>query len=465
MCLHTRNGQWVGDFWEHSAVVRELATHILHPKHPQLLLDTPHAFYSPYSVMVAFFARLMQWDAVKALSIMGLVNLCLLFSGLRLFVYSMVPMNKSATDFYTLLLTLFCWGSHPWFYSGFFHIDVLRYVLPYPSTFAAALTLITLGCNQFRIETKRQILFGPILLLTVIILITHLITFLLLAAGLFSQSFTEKGSTPSMIILVGSLLSLAFMISALWPYFSMVKLLLGESDVYNASNRIMYRSVLSRIWPSLIGLPLIIASVRSNWRHSLALMLVILSGIYVFGALSGKYAYGRVISYIVLLLHVAIAEHLAKIEHRAKEIHNSSWLRQMIVPAIAIIFTLILSWKPLGRTFANSLRELPPTYKNYLFLSRFTGQYDVVLSDIKSSWILPTFGGKAVAALHYLAFVSDHDARRSDLESFFNKKTAFAERQRIIHKYNTNYLLLKKSKKLIWRDLRQSFMTQGASCV
>jgi hypothetical protein len=107
MCLHTRNGQWVADFWEHSAVVRELATHIIHPKHPQLLSDAPHAFYSPYSVMVALFARMMHWDAVKALSIMGLVNLCLLFFGLKLFVYSIVPMHRSATAFYTVLLTLF----------------------------------------------------------------------------------------------------------------------------------------------------------------------------------------------------------------------------------------------------------------------------------------------------------------------------------------------------------------------
>jgi hypothetical protein len=133
----------------------------------------------------------------------------------------------------------------------------------------------------------------------------------------------------------------------------------------------------------------------------------------------------------------------------------------MIIPAIVIIFTLILTWKPLERTLAGALHAHPPAYKNYLFLSRFAGQYDVVLSDIKSSWILPTFGGKVVAAIHPLAFVPDHDTRRSDLDSFFNRKTAFAERQRILQKYNTNYLLLKKSEKSIWRDLQQSFMTQG----
>jgi len=45
MIGHTINGQWVGDFWEHSAVVRELITHPLSPKHPQLSVDAPHAFF------------------------------------------------------------------------------------------------------------------------------------------------------------------------------------------------------------------------------------------------------------------------------------------------------------------------------------------------------------------------------------------------------------------------------------
>lgn len=461
LCLHTRNGQWIGDFWEHSAIVRELTTHILHPKHPQLLLDAPHAFYSPYSAMVAILARTMQWDPVKALSVMGLVNLSLFFLGLRLFVYSIVPRHRSSTAFYTLLFTLFCWGSNPWIYSGFFHIDVLRFALPYPSTFSVALTLIALGVNHFRIETKQQIWLGPILLLAIIVLISHPITFLFLATGFFSQSVAEKGFTPSMIISVGSLLSLALIISAFWPYFPILKLLMGQSDVYNASNQVMYYGVVSRIWPSLIGVPLIIASIRSNWRRPLVLMLIILSGTYVFGAFSGKYFYGRVISFIVFLLHATIAEHLVKLECKAKEIHASSWLRQMIIPASVIIFALLLSLTPLRRTLANSLADLPPTYKPYLFLSRFTGQYDVVLSDISSSWVVPTFGGKVVAAIHPLAFVSDHDVRRSDLDSFFNRETVFAEREQIIQKYNATYLLLRKLKKLSWQHMRQSFIPYG----
>ena len=211
---------------------------------------------------------------------------------------------------------------------------------------------------------------------------------------------------------------------------------------------VMYQHVVSRIWPSLIGVPLV-------------LMLVILSGIYVFGAISGKFSYGRVVSYIVLLFHVTIAEHLSVFEFRVNKICASSWLQQLIVPASVMVLALLLSLTPLRSTLTHALLDQPPTYKSYLFLSRFTGQYDVVLSDIKSSWIVPTFGGKVVAAAHPLAFVPDQDVRRSDLDCFFNRETVFSERQKIIQKYKAKYLLLKKSDGVTCQELQQSFMLQG----
>jgi hypothetical protein len=460
MCLHTRNGQWVGDFWDHSAAVRELATHILHPKHPQLLLEAPHPFYSPYTVTVALLVRALHSDAVTALSILGLINLGLLFLGLGLFVSSTVPKDRTATAFYTLLLTLFWWGSEAWSSSGFFHIGVLAYVIPYPSTFAVALTLIAVGINRLRIETKRQIALVPIFLIAVTVLISHPITFLFLAAGLLSQSFAEKGCIRIQVMLVGALLSLAFLVAAFWPYFPVLKFFMRESFVYDARNSDMYQHVVQRIWPSLIGVPLVIGMVRSNWRRPLVLMLVILTGIYVFGAISQKYSYGRVVSYIVLLLHITIAEHLCMLESRAHGLHALRWCRQLVVPATVTAMALSLALTPLKSTLAHALLQQPSTYKSYLFLSRFTGQYDVVLSDIDTSWMVPTFGGKVIASRKPLAFIPDQYARRFDLLRFFNGEASLEEREQTIHKYKANHVLINKSKSVDWQDLA-SFMPQG----
>jgi hypothetical protein len=189
-------------------------------------------------------------------------------------------------------------------------------------------------------------------------------------------------------------------------------------------------------------------------------MLVTLSGLYVFGALSGQYSYGRVIAFMVLLVHIIMAERLAIYEARVHETHAASWLQRLSVPASVTVLVLLLSLWSLGRTLVQALLAPPPTYEPYLFLSRFSGQYDVVLSDIQSSWIVPTFGGKIIATLHPLAFVPDDAMRRADLDRFFNAHTALSERLQIIQKYTASYVLLKKSDDVSWQ-LQQAFVPHG----
>ncbi len=464
MCFHTVNGQWVGDFWEHSAVARELATHMLHPGHPQLLLDAPHAFYSPYALAVAILVRWLNLDVITALSVMGLINLVLFFLGLRLFIFSIAPKHGNATAFYALLLTLCWWGNTPWRYSGFFHFDVLGFILPYPSTCAAALTLIALGLNRLRIEGKRRILLVPLFLIAVTVLISHPLTFLFLAVGLICLSHDPETSLLARFVPVGILLSLALLAAAFWPYFPVLKLLFSESGIYHESNREMYEHVLSSIWPSLIAVPLIIAGIKEHRRQPVVLMLLILTSLYVFGLISERYAYGRAISCVVLLLHIVMAQHLVRLESRLDS-HASHRLRTLIVPVVVLGAAVLLARTPLTDVLARAAPEQTPTYKQYLFLSGLTNQYDVVLSDIRSSWLVPTFGGKIVAAIHPLAFVPDQHVRRSDVDRFFSREATFGDRRQIIQKYNVNYLLLNKLIDGGWRELQEAFTPRHGEVV
>ncbi|MBN2355826.1 hypothetical protein JXO59_06920, partial [candidate division KSB1 bacterium] len=463
--MDTRNGQWHGDFYEHSAVVRELSTHIIHPKHPQLLLDAPHAFYSPYALIVSLLARTIHLEAVTSLSIMGLFNLGLFFIGFRFFIFALVPHQRIETTFYLIFLTLFCWGAKPWFWSGFFHIGVLGSTLPYPSLFAMGLSFIAIGINRFRFETNKQTLLLLILLIAVIVLITHPNTFLFLATGLFSQSFSARGSILFQSILIVSVLCLAFLIAILWPYFPVLTGFFSDASagMRDLDSKVMYKNVVSKIWPSLIGIPLVIFGMRSNKFRPLYVMLLIFTGIYIFGTISGKYSFGRVISYIVLLLHVSIAEHISALEIRVKRIHSDSWLKPFIFSLSVMVLIMLLSFKPLMRTVVYAIFKKQPIYTPYLFLSKFTGQYDVVLADIETSWIIPTFGGKVVAVGNPLAFIPDQGIRRLDLERFFNKETEHYERKQIIQKYHVDYLLINKMENLNWQELYQSFINQGRS--
>ena len=131
-------GPWLGDFWEHAAVVRELIARPFAPGHPILASDVPHAFYSPYSLVVALAARLAGGRPIGALECAAVVNWLLLLVSLRWLVGALRPGNADRVAFYCLLFVVLLWGRSPWTWSGFLHGATLAFVLPYPSTAAAA---------------------------------------------------------------------------------------------------------------------------------------------------------------------------------------------------------------------------------------------------------------------------------------------------------------------------------------
>lgn len=58
--IHVFYGKWGGDFYDHSAVIRELTDNTFRPGHPFFLSDAPHAFFSPYALLVASTARMFN---------------------------------------------------------------------------------------------------------------------------------------------------------------------------------------------------------------------------------------------------------------------------------------------------------------------------------------------------------------------------------------------------------------------
>ena len=80
------------------------------------------------------------------------------------------------------------------------------------------------------------------------------------------------------------------------------------------------------------------------------------------------------------------------------------------------------------------------------WLCHYTNQYNVIISDISTSWRIPTYGRKVIAGIHAQAFIKDHDERKHDLVTFFNETSDNGKRAKIIRKYNASYILIDKSK-------------------
>ena len=345
---HALFGKWVGDFWEHSAVIRELSTNPFSPNHPQLLIKAPHVFFSPYTVGIALIAKITHCRPVLILSIFGIINITIFL----IFFYKFVSllMKTDNSPFYALILSLIFWGPRPWAYSGFYHLEVLTYISAYPSTFAMAISFLSLYFYIMFFKSKNIFYYLILFPLAPIVLISHPITAIFLFIGIIAIAISEDCQFSMKLVLPFCIITVAFLSAILWPYFSFIELI--KISVFDASNYPMYKHIFKQTYPVWLGIPLLIQRIRHNKRDVLGLMFIGLSILYIYGGVSGKYSYGRLISFIVLIFDIIIADWLARIELEIDIRHLHFWQRIALYGGIAFIFILVtMHIKPLSKIF------------------------------------------------------------------------------------------------------------------
>jgi alpha-1,6-mannosyltransferase len=317
MIAQTLIGTWTGDFWEHAAVVRELASNPFSPKHPQLITDVPHAYFSPYSLGVAFIARVMNLHPVHALSLTGIMNFVLIIICLRWFIMIFFEKQGEAISFYSLLFILVLWGKDPWIFSAFVHIYALGFVLPYPSTIAMALTFLSFSIYALYLKSSRLIYFLLLPPLMTTVLLTHPPTALFMYLFLFSLSlgYLKKFSYRNFLLLTCALL-LSFLGAKGWPYYNFINLISEQSPDFHYSSTILYDRLLVRTFPLLLGVPIVVLRLRRNILDPLALTFTGLIVVYLYGYMSNNWGYGRHISHIAIILQITLATSFVTIDSR-----------------------------------------------------------------------------------------------------------------------------------------------------
>lgn len=440
MAAQASRGFWIGDFWQHAACLRELILHPFSPSHPQFALQAPSAFFSPYLVAVALAAKAAGLGAMKALPLAGLFNLGLLLFAMRAFVAQTFPDESAdSVSFYFLLFMLVLWGRDPWVWSSFFQ-GVLGDSLPYPSTFAMALTFGALALYQSWQKNSVIARLAAVSAATAAVFLTHPSTGITLCVLLlaFELGRSPKVSGPGLAALFGALVA-ALLLACAWPYYPFKDLLTGsQSAEFHANSRVLYEHVLARTWPASIGLYALWLRRRENRRDPLLLAAGGLALVYVYGWASGLWGYGRSISHLVIILQLAAAQWAARLEKRSP---------LSLGYAALLGGTLYGAWgfrSPIREAFAGSKYS----YENSPILSKLpelAGPRDVIFSDAGTNWVVPAFAGRVVSYDWPLYWVPDLAQRRADTALFFAKGTACVLRAGLLKKYDAKYLLLNGS--------------------
>lgn len=472
--VYSTNGIWYGDFWEHSAVIKSVLQNPARPSHPFFTSNVPHAFISPYAYIVAGYVHLTSVDIVTGLATFGIINLILFLCGLSYFVRGIDTQAKSNSSFYALLCVLFLWGQEAWGFSGFYYYKLIPSVLPYPSTFCAGLTLIALGIAVRLDVLKSYKVCIAIFVITILVFLSHPLTFLFFASGLGAQYICSGlGGYKRFNLAIIFTVLLAVCLSFLWPFYPVKSLIASGSEAFHQSNAIMYENAIGRTWPIIFCMPLAYWGLSKYARRFIFITVFMMMSIYAYGYFEHKYAFGRTISFAALLLQLAIGIGLSRVEK-----HIASWLtciKRLIAPGL-IISAYVLSLHILlpaitrSLTIANSIwsgRTISSqqSYKNLTFIQEKVEPGSLVLSDIDTSWKVPTFNGKVIAALHAQAFIEDELKRKADLLAFFETSSSAIQRGELIKKYKPDYLLLDKQSNYNWLLISQEYISSGKGSI
>ena len=327
-------GYFSSDFWEHAAVVRELAVRPLAPHHPLLAIDATHAYFSPYHLAVALGARATGASPIAALAAAGLVNVVLLILAFRRFLVRLLPAGEQAAP-YALLFVFFLWGKDAWMWSGFLHIGFLGYAAPYPSTLAAAAMFLAFSLLLDALDRARPRAFIGVGALVWLCTLTHPPTALVLFAGvlaLFVGRVNDRVMANGLLLLAAVVAGVT--VAMAWPYFPVVKLFGAQPAEFHSWSEVFYEGVPGQVWPAIersrswCGVSAKTAATRwfcssCFWRSSSAI-----------GGITGKFGLGRVIAYMALLVQVALGAAAAAWESRQPV--RRGWL----APAGALMVSL-----------------------------------------------------------------------------------------------------------------------------
>ena len=440
--INILKGNWQSDFWEHSAVVKELSEDLWSPSNPFFRSDIPHPFFSPYAVFVAAFARITHLNSIQALGWMAFFNLIFFLFSFYKFCLSLFKEKASIVGTIGLIFMLFFWGKGPFGWSGFYHFMALHQVLPYPSTFAIALTFFILSIliKDQHASYLNQKTIGIVLLNTIVLLV-HPNTALFLFTVIISLNFCFSNYSIKYTIIRSIVLILpAILLSFLWPYFSMIDLLFGNNEDFQLASKKLYRGGVRVNWPFLLLIPGIFLIKKDKIISFFLLSLSLMIGIFFLGYLIRVYTVSRLISGIMMFAQLLMAYFIVISFFQKNKMLNKAYVCFIIACFSVTLF--------INRKLINDSLHIPygHFYKDYNFLRQLVNTDDVVLSDRGSSSGIPSFNGKVISNDKPVYWISDIKERREAMRTFFTKENPDSIRKIVIDKYKPDYILLDHSR-------------------
>ncbi|MEW2530134.1 hypothetical protein [Streptomyces sp. NPDC047071] len=452
------------DFGQHAAVVERLKADLLHPAHPMAALPGDgSAYYSPYAVAQALFAKatgLTGWETVK---LAGPVNLLVLLTGLNRFVRALTP--RPWAPVLALAAMVLLWGTRTAWWSGYLGLMSMTGNLGYPSTFAIGLTFWAWAWTAA--GPKSPWAYGGLGALCGLILLIHPISSVAAVIGVAAFAVSDGrpsthcgqphaatccGQSCRRAARVGAAqqrpalfawalaATAAVAVATTWPYFNPFTLV-GDQSV-DGIHRQLYTEMPQRFWLAALGLPALGARWRRDHRDPLVLMFALDCAVVAYGWLSGHYTYGRILGLTLVPLQFALAIELAAPRPWGT---RRAALAGAAALGAAVGFCQVQAGAVVPRALDPVGFDQPPRWPGYAWAAARMRPGDVVLTDgYRPTRSLPAFGANLVApAWPDTSLAEEERARRlRAVRAYLAPESTRAERAAVVRRYAVRWLLL-----------------------
>jgi hypothetical protein len=441
------------DIWEHTASLKELSADITSPKNPFVISESTSSRYMPYLLLLAFVKRLTGLDVFWTMQVGTILNFLLCVIGLRLFIREYF--RDDHQPLYTLVVMLFMWGAG-YYWSNAYSLHVLPTVLCYPSFFSFALSYFSFYyiLKALKYGGIRYYLYT--VLLGSAAFLSHPLTGGFYFISAFFLIVCERHVATREQVKAVVVLFLAFVLSFFWPYFSMFALFFDSAPSSGGYHlRPHFYSVpaiLERVGPGLLGFFFVYHYlVRRRYRF-VTYSFVALFGMYILSVFFPVPLGWRFLFFAIVYLHLATSRKMRELNiFSIKTLKNSLYCydnARLFTSMMAVILALSILYNIKIAEPTSAFRGSTPKGQQFLdkfsFLDESVGPYDVVMSDIHTSWIIPSFSGKVTSFLRSNPLLRDREERLRDNEMFFSEDASEDTRRELLQKYDVRYVLLNR---------------------
>lgn len=253
----------------------------------------------------------------------------------------------------------------------------------------------------------------------------------------FFVNLIRKISIPDMLFFL-AIVVIPLLLVGQWPYYPFWDLVLQQSQgsQFHTASKTLYFNLFIRLLPVWVILPMLWTRFRKDYTDFYVILFLGLLAVYLYGCITAQYGYGRVIFFMVLVLHLVAAEWFARMD-----LQSSAKTIQATVFYILILPFILFHSPRIIQNLIPGLLDKP--YKNLEFLNETISDDNIIMTDTETMLYIPSYKGKVVACLYPPYWIPDNEQRMQDVRLFFSSSTQNDIRIAILKRRNISNIILK----------------------